>query len=325
MQVVIEPNLTRWYRWGWISLVGGCVLIAGTVIAVWEAVAMAIGRGPVDTVQRVLFISRAAVTSTLLAAWAGWFVLRSRRRLEALRETLREKEAALAARTWRAEQTAGLAALTRILAHEIRNPLNGMGLHCTILRRAAANLEGEAGVQVRNTTELLLGETRRLEQLVNDYLVYGQQSDIVLHREPSSLSALTHEVVRVMEEALAERGVRVEIRNGACPASVDPARIKQVIHNLLRNAMEATPRGGRIAVLVADDTPEYVRMAVTDEGPGFEDPDKVFRPFYTTKAGGSGLGLAIVRDIVRAHGGEVVASNVPRGGACVSLRVPRES
>lgn len=315
-------SLFRWLRWGWLPLVGGCVAIAFASMAGWELFTRTLVGHPETLAERIAFFVRALIASALMALWAGFYVLYARQRIQAVYARLRREEIALAERSWRTEQSIGMGALSRILAHEIRNPLNGMTLHAALLKRKLARMPG--GEELLPVIDLLTVETGRLAHLVNDYLAYTQAKRIELSLEPVDLETLASEVLEAQRPALEAAGIEASIEKATeLPRGrADAAKLRQVLHNLLRNAAEAMPGGGRVRIELRKEKDAIV-LAVSDEGPGFEDPQSVLRPFYTTKPEGSGLGLAIVRDIVRAHGGEIEARNVsPHGGAEVLVRIP---
>lgn len=313
-------SLLRWFRYGWLPLVGGSVAIAFLVMLGGELLMpLAAARFPDD---RSLFLGRAFLAALLMATWAGFYVLYARRRIRAVYQRLRRAELALAERGWRAEQSFGMGALSRILAHEIRNPLNGMALNGALLKRRLSKMQG--GDELVPLVDSLAQETARLAHLVSDYLAYTHTKRIELSLEPVDLERLACQLVAEQRPIFESANVVVQVESvEALPrARADVTKLRQVLHNLLRNAIEAMPAGGHVRVrLDRDDA--AVLLSVRDDGPGFEDPEAVLRPFYTTKADGSGLGLAIVRDIVRAHGGEILVRNLsPQGGAEVLVRWP---
>ena len=215
------------------------------------------------------------------------------------------------------------------ITHELRNPL------AVLQSEIEAQMDG---VHPRDDHHVasLLEETRRLGHLVDDLhtLALAETGRLVLQQEAVAFGALVDDVV-VRHEAQARQrsvAIRVSIAPGLPKAWVDPARVRQVLDNLLANAIRHTPAGGEIlvevsTVLVAgsSDGPT-VRCRVTDAGPGFREDQlgQVFERFQ--RAGdsrGSGLGLSIARDLVRAHGGAIDASNDPStGGASVSFSLP---
>lgn len=215
------------------------------------------------------------------------------------------------------------------ITHELRNPL------AVLQSEIEAQMDG---VHPRDDQHLasLLDETRRLGHLVDDLhtLALAETGRLVLQRDAVAFGVLVEELVGRHEAQARQRGValRATIAPGLPDASVDPARVRQVFDNLLTNAVRHTPAGGEVVVAVSPvegrgtgDGP-MVQCRVTDAGPGFPEDqlDDVFERF--TRAGdsrGSGLGLSIVRDLVRAHGGTIEASNDPTtGGASVSFTFP---
>lgn len=313
-------SLLRWFRYGWLPLVGGSVAIAFLVMVGGELAMPLAATGFAN--DRSLFLGRALLAAFLMAVWAGFYVLYARRRIRAVYHRLRRAEIALAERDWRAEQSFGMGALSRILAHEIRNPLNGMALNGALLKRKLSRIQG--GDELVPLVDSLAQETARLAHLVSDYLAYTHTKRIELDLEPVDLERIARQLVEEQRPTFESANVVVEVeRAEALPRTrADVAKLRQVLHNLLRNAIEAMPAGGHVRVRLDHDD-AAVLLSVSDDGPGFEDPGAVLRPFYTTKPDGSGLGLAIVRDIVRAHGGEILVRNLsPEGGAEVLVRWP---
>jgi signal transduction histidine kinase len=215
------------------------------------------------------------------------------------------------------------------ITHELRNPL------AVLQGRIEAQLDG---VHPRDDPHVasLLDETRRLGHLVDDLhtLALAETGRLVLRQEAVALGGLVDEVVGRHETLARQRdvAVRATIAPEVPKAWADPARIRQVLDNLLANAIRHTPAGGEVLVEVSTpprpgsgDSP-LVRCRVTDAGPGFREDQlgQVFERFE--RAGdsrGSGLGLSIARDLVRAHGGTIDAGNDPAtGGASVSFTLP---
>jgi signal transduction histidine kinase len=209
------------------------------------------------------------------------------------------------------------------VSHELRTPL------AVLQSGIEAQLDG---VHPRDDQHLvsLLDETHRLGRLVNDLhtLALAEAGQIVLHREPTNPVTLAEDAV-AGHRALAERsGVRLRLTSpGAAEipvVEVDPSRIRQVLDNLLANALRHTPSDGNVVVSVGSSA-DSVRLAVMDTGPGFP-PDQLGTVFDRfTRSGdseGSGLGLSIARDLVQAHGGTITATNASRGGAVVTFTLP---
>lgn len=311
------------YRWGWISLVAGCAFIAMVLIVGTELALKAAGLEVASETVRFVYFVRAVITAGFLAAFSGWFVLRARRRFDEAREHLRKQESILREQTLRAEQLAGLGAISRILAHEVRNPLNSIALHTTILERSVGACSDQCAATARNALDVLREESMRLDKLVQDYLDYARGTEAAPVTEPVRLEEIAGRVLEAQERAMQERRISLDVaREGGLPTlHGDPARLTQAFQSLVTQALLAVKDGGRIAVRLARDDGHAV-LSIEDDGPGFEDPAAVFRPFFSPRAGAPGLSLAVVRDVARAHGGEVSAENVSGGGARVTMRLP---
>jgi signal transduction histidine kinase len=217
------------------------------------------------------------------------------------------------------------------ITHELRNPL-------AVLQ---SGIEAQMdGVHPRDDQHVasLLDETRRLGHLVEDLhtLALTETGRLVLEREAVASDRLVAEAVERYEAQAGRRGVSLRVTVGPRLPEVwvDPHRVRQVLDNLLANAIRHTPTGGDVEVslaIVPEPRPDrgdgsVVQCRVTDAGPGFREEELglVFERF--TRAGGprgSGLGLSIVRDLVRAHGGAIEAGNAHgTGGAAVTFTLP---
>lgn len=198
-----------------------------------------------------------------------------------------------------------LGRLSAGLAHEVRNPLGGIRLYASMLRRDLA-----ADADKSRVLDRILGAVEGLEKLVDDMLAFG--SEVEPRRERRPLGA-------VVDEALALAGpatgrVTVVRRGEPAEADVDPAMLVRVFLNLILNACQAMPDGGTLSVVF-----EGRSVSLADTGPGIapEILPRLFTPFVTSKAKGTGLGLAIARKIVEAHGGTLEAKN--DGGAVFTV------
>ena len=203
------------------------------------------------------------------------------------------------------------------VTHELRTPL-------TVIR---GEVEGMLdGVYPADETRLksILDETQILSRLVDDLrtLALAQAGALQLKREPVSPAALVREAAASFRSAAEAKGVQIEVEAEESPAvEVDPARMHEVLHNLLSNALRYTPNGGVIQVASRGTT-----ISVTDSGPGIppETLPHVFDRFYkSSDSGGMGLGLSIAKYIVEAHGGTIRAENAPSGGTRISLMLPQ--
>ena len=213
--------------------------------------------------------------------------------------------------------------LTAGVSHEIRNPLNAISMGLQRLRtefKPAMDRE-----EYDRVLELVTGEVRRLNALVEEFLTLARPP--VLKPEPVAVASLVDEVVGLIEPEARRGGVRVErfVPEGLPPLAADRDRLKQVLLNLTRNALEAMPEGGTLR-LEARATSRGLTLAVSDSGSGVpaEMRPRVFEPYFTTKVRGLGLGLAIARQIVEAHGGTIDVEPAAEGGACFRIHLPRQ-
>lgn len=312
VQVHDDPSYFAWFsRWGWLPLAVGTLVVCSVTVIVWDTAARSRGLD-VSLELRTWFATRAFVVSALAAVWGGFFVHQTRKRIEQTRESLLEQRRRL-------EQTEGVAAILRVMAHELRNPLSCVRLHSDLIRRALAS--GSTGAALESLAELEADATR-LASLVDEYVDLGRASSHALALTPIDLREPLRAAVEAQQKELASRTIRVDLDLPDRPVMVDgeTSKLEVVVHKLLRNAAEAVGDGGGVLVRLCVD--RRARLEVADSGPGFADPAIAFRPFYSTKSEHTGLGLSIVHDIVRAHRGDVSAFNRDEGGACVRVRIP---
>ncbi len=206
------------------------------------------------------------------------------------------------------------------VTHELRTPL-------TVIQ---GNLEGLLdGVYPRDDAHLapILEETRLLSRLIDDLrtLTLAESGALVLQKERTDLAALTNEVTASLRAQADEVGVNLIAETDAgLIAEVDPARIREVLENLIANALRYTPRGGTIRVKCSGEG-ERAQIAVSDTGTGIppEDLPRVFNRFYKSRdSRGTGLGLAIAKNLVAAHGGEIVAESEAAKGTTIRFTLP---
>jgi len=209
-----------------------------------------------------------------------------------------------------AERRAELGEVAAGLAHEIRNPLNAMSLNLELLEEQLRSAP-RGGVPPASAAELAESarhETGRLAKLLTDFLAYARPSPI--SSVPCDLNEPAADAVAFLSPEATKRGIVLDFtpHAGGAPASLDPARVKQVVLNLVGNALDAVEDEKAMAREVhvrVDEEGPFWRLTVTDLGPGVPDEkkDELFRLFESTKPAGTGLGLPIADRIVRAHGG----------------------
>ena len=235
----------------------------------------------------------------------------------------------------RARRDAAWAEVAKRLAHEIRNPLTPIQLAAERLRRRLLGTLPEAEAEVvERATQTIVAQVESLKTMVNAFSDYARPPPLKV--QSLDLNALVREVADLYGAAGADGDVaslQLQLDPQLPPVSADPDRLRQVLHNLIRNAQEAAPAGPDIlvstALLGSGDAsgpagPHAVELAVADRGPGLpaDFGEDWFEPYRTTKPKGSGLGLAVVRKIADELGGQVSAANRDGGGARFALRLP---
>jgi PAS domain S-box-containing protein len=228
----------------------------------------------------------------------------------------------LQGRLIRSERLASVGELAGALAHEIRNPLGSLFAAAKML---TAESPQAAGYDRAALLQVIGDEARRLERTLSDFLAFARPRPPV--RRPHHLNGLIGEVLDAVRlDAVArEKTLATHLAPDLPPVPVDGDQIKQVIWNVVRNAFEATPTGGRLDVS-SQAVNGRVIIEVADGGAGIpaERQARLFEPFQTTKPGGSGLGLAIAHRIVTAHDGTIDIASQPGVGTRVRVDLPRE-
>ena len=244
--------------------------------------------------KRIFAAALVSFLGILAASWAVMLLVRRTRKVEAARIE--------------AERRAELGEVATGLAHEIRNPLNAMSLNLELLEEQLE--KGASGLSAAELAAATRVETGRLARLLSDFLSYARPSPLVT--VPADLNEPAAEAVAFLGPEARMRRIALEFRprEGGAPALLDAARVKQVVLNLVGNALDAVEAEGATAreVDVAiEDGGRYWLLTVTDRGPGLaaKDSPEVFRVFVSTKPAGTGMGLPIAERIVRAHGGEL--------------------
>jgi signal transduction histidine kinase len=214
-----------------------------------------------------------------------------------------------------AERRAELGEVAAGLAHEIRNPLNAMSLNLELLEeqlgRAAVDKTAPNAVELARSAR---HETGRLARLLTDFLAYARPSPIT--PVPADLNDPASDAVVFLTPEAEQRGIHLEFtpRPGGAPAKLDEARVKQVVMNLVGNALDAvdglSPDRRRVTVGVEEDGDSW-RLTVADCGRGVprDKESEIFGVFVSTKPAGTGLGLPIAERIVKAHGGSLTLSS----------------
>lgn len=223
---------------------------------------------------------------------------------------LREREARLVA----SERMAVVGQLAAGVAHEVNNPI-------AIIRGYLRTMIPEAqSPQLEEELRILDEEAHACQRIADDLLAFARADDV--RPEEVDVRELVTDLVHRLEAAEQLGGASVDVRVAPGRIRVDRGRMKQVLTNLVRNAVQARP-GGPVEIVGARQGAAY-RIEVRDRGDGVvaEDRDKVFEPFFGKRRGGSGLGLAVCIGVVRAHGGSIHVEDNPGGGASFIIDLP---
>ena len=219
-----------------------------------------------------------------------------------------------------AERLATIGKMAAHITHEIRNPLSAIGLNLELLEEEVAESGEQESIAL---CAAIKSEVERLSRIAEQYLSVARRPRPRLLRE--RVDDLVRELLAFIVPELDRAGVtsRIEIEDDVPEVDLDESQLRQALINLVRNAREAMPRGGVIAVGVVRAGPS-VEIRVDDEGAGVpaELRASIFDPFFTTKQRGTGLGLAVTREIVEAHGGSIHCEPRAEGGTRFRIVLP---
>ena len=222
-----------------------------------------------------------------------------------------------------AQRQAAWGEIARRLAHEIKNPLTPIRLSAERLRRKLEpELAGDAAELLRRAARTIVQQVESMRLMLNEF---GQYAATELRPEPLELDAVVREVLELYLETGAGISIRPRLNAPGARVRADPGRLRQLLHNLLKNALEA--QAEQIAGFVelrSERRGGQAALTVRDGGPGFAADvlGRAFEPYVTTKPGGSGLGLAVVHKIVQDHGGHIRVYNDPEAGGGVEILLP---
>lgn len=214
------------------------------------------------------------------------------------------------------ERLSAIGKMSSVISHQILQQLGVIGIHADLIRHADGDGDATAALeQARSKAAAIEGALADVNRVLTDLLVFSRDLRLNLYGHP--LASIIEEAVAECRAEATRRGLQLEVDAAPVDVTVDKLKIKQVLLNIVRNALQASSPGGRVRVRTAVNG-ETVDITVADEGVGVPEKDReaVFTPFFTTKEHGSGLGLAIARVFVEAHGGRIwVEPARPRGAA----------
>jgi signal transduction histidine kinase len=222
------------------------------------------------------------------------------------------------------QKLAALGRLTSGVTHEVKNPLNAMRIHLELLRARLAQAGPPAPPEIAENLDVIAHEIQRLDRVVQGFLRFVRPQDLRL--APVDVNAVLADVARLTRPEAARAGVEIVLDpgRGLPRVTADAELIAQASANLVSNAIQAMPGGGTLVIASRRAAPGGVEIRVADQGVGIppENLEKIFRLYYTTKAGGSGIGLAMVYRIVQMHDGRVDVESTVGKGTSVILTLP---
>jgi len=221
----------------------------------------------------------------------------------------------------RAQRQAAWSEVARRIAHQIKNPLTPIRLAAERMARHVERGDDDIGEVVAQGSHAIVEHVQAMQEMVDSFSRYAKMP--ALARRPVPIGELAAQAVALYQGVRDGLSVVLADGSGGREVLLDPEQFRQVLTNLIDNAVEASPSGGAVEVAVERDGGEVV-VSVTDQGSGLpmEDPELIFQPFYSTKGRGSGVGLAMVQRIVSDHGGTVrLEPNQPHGVRAV-VRIP---
>lgn len=227
-----------------------------------------------------------------------------------------------------AQRDAAWGEVARRLAHEIKNPLTPIQLAAERLRhKYLKTMDPKDAELMDRSTHTIVQQVEAMKEMVNAFAEYARAPKMQL--APLDLNRRISEVLDLYRGADAPMELIEQLDPKMPQVEADPGRLRQLLHNVIKNASEAmTGQPGAQLVVSTQCLEEaeqpFVELRIRDNGPGFPEEmhGQIFEPYVTTKHKGTGLGLAIVKKIVEEHGGVISGENPPQGGACIVIRLP---
>ena len=304
----------------WFCLRGG--LLVAVLVSILFAPHIFFNWGQFDVIpleyyfEIILFILTGFVTG-LMSSRINFQSMRAEKNMKQLEESftqLREQANLIVEiedQLRQADRLTALGELSAGMAHEIRNPLGSIRGTAEILRDALPDNN-----RYTEFSQILIKEVDRLNRVVEDFLNFARPTtDEQRDFKPNEI---LHEVLQLCWQQITKSRIKIHWQEKPLPAAVgDAAQFKQVFLNLILNALQAMSAGGELWIETAVNAQQQIVLTFRDSGPGIPaaDLDRIFNPFFTTKAKGTGLGLAITYRIIQNHCGKISVKNSSAGGA----------
>jgi two-component system sensor histidine kinase HydH len=220
------------------------------------------------------------------------------------------------------EENRRLATVGRLaagVAHEIRNPLSSIKGFATYFKEKYKTTDKDQEVAT-----IMIQEVDRLDRVVGQLLDFSRP--LRLHLQSVALKPLLEDALRLVtrQSRDARVALALDLPDATLHVTVDADKMRQVVLNLLLNALDAMSAGGQLRVAAVRKGRHDLQITIADTGKGIDANDRphIFEPYYSTKKSGTGLGLAIVRNIVKAHRGDITVDSRPGGGTAVRITLP---
>jgi len=219
----------------------------------------------------------------------------------------------------RSERLAAMGRAVAYVTHEIKNPLIAIGGFSNQLLRSAKDQKE------KKKLEIIVTEAKRLEAFLKDIGQFAKET--VSQKETFNINEIIQKIMAIVESELVSRKINLKIRLSPIPLFVyaDIDQIKQILLNVIKNAMESMPEGGELTIETLKNKQVVIKIKDTGSGIPEESLDKVFEPFFSTKKGGTGLGLSICHKLISVNQGEICIESEVGKGTVVTMRLPSSS
>lgn len=226
-------------------------------------------------------------------------------------------------RNRRLENLASLTNLAATVAHEIKNPLGSISIYVQLLRKSLARIPDGTPEELAQYLDIIDEEIERLNRIVVDFLFAVRP--LKFEFTSLDLNLIIHSLAAFMSEELSHASVTLilDLAQSLPHIQGDDRFLRQMLINLIQNSLAAMPSGGTITIATSQ-TDDVITLAVSDTGAGIPADviDRIFEPYFTTKADGTGLGLAMVYKVVKEHGGDIYVQSEVGKGTCFRITLP---